>query len=383
MAGPAAESTVGDLIATPSPIMATKPGLRPNPTTNKEYVKISFDHVQKLEGSNFDNLKSMFGDLWNKPALVTAKEFDKIEDESAFEYPDLKREVELSDAAKKWISLITTPSIVHNAAELLERFDAKPEDIALKPYQSMKQRRNTAGVETTPKGKKLGVGTFKPDWLMFDQERRKNGESDHVHVVGEDKLSANFDPALLVYLEDIGGIDNSSGPEDRKDPPKANLSAAVWALKQVGTYAFLGNTRYAFIRTETTTTYLRYFLVQSSEWSIDAVLGVQYAWVRNTSYGPDELTSDMGLVALGWMSLNKDYVELVEEEKLEDLSVWYAFNDRSGKLYYFHPLTERLTDAKPPLGCTLLDPEFQNCRITLRMINQGARAGMRWICIPY
>jgi hypothetical protein len=89
-------------------------------------------------------------------------------------------------------------------------------------------------------------------------------QSPKVDVVGDDKRNDIFEPNVLPHLANIGGIAN----EDMSDLQKRDNNWTVRCLKQVDTYAWLGKTRYAFIFTPTSMTFLRYFLVRKMSFCV-------------------------------------------------------------------------------------------------------------------
>ncbi|KAI0146116.1 hypothetical protein GGR57DRAFT_506634 [Xylariaceae sp. FL1272] len=314
-----------------------------SPTRNKNYAKISPHHIREFKGFTRANIELMYGDLLSAPIGIRVDERQKFLDR-AKETFTIEIETHLNFLGKVWMKPILDPCLTQCANALLKRLGLDPKDLELRDSQKLKLLKPDAP-----------YSWMKPDWMVLDLNHPQNTQvgkkqlSRRADVVGDDKLSTVFKP------ERIGDLlvrNSSVGEEHDVEELKANLQ---WTLRQLATYAFAAGTRYAFIRTDETITFLRFFLVESTgECPVENTLGFEYHWAyTDRALGPDDISLNLGIFALTMMAQNDCHRALVREEALNDISVWYETTSNGGTSY-FHPLSHTTVFEKPSHCTTIL-----------------------------
>ncbi|KAJ8123030.1 hypothetical protein O1611_g9693 [Lasiodiplodia mahajangana] len=322
-------------------------------TKHPNYVQISLDNVRPMQGFTQANIQAMYEDLLSKELELTEEEQQNIANLATKNYAYCTSEDCVNWMLSDWFSIVVERSIAHSTTELHERFNLPPKVLSFKRKAKLSIRHPIGEVyrdgmidsdNTLPPDVIVMSGNFFPDWVFLDTNDLKSARDDTAgiaHIIGEGKISIGFNPRLLECLQSIGGIDW----ENAKGDTPATLYA-IDCLKQIGTYAWLGQTRYAFIATEKSTAFLRFFLVHRGQRPSDTILGVEYSWVNLTSSGTKELTMSNGMHALAMMAQNEKYRRIVEKGELEDLRMWY-YVDLEGDRLYFHPISRIITNRNP------------------------------------
>ncbi|KAI1130652.1 hypothetical protein F5Y10DRAFT_262993 [Nemania abortiva] len=334
-------NTITDLLGITNP-KVTLTGKKPSKTEHDDYVRISLDHVRPIQGFTQANIQAMYEDLLFKRLNQTREDKQNIKFLSMRNYADCDAEKGIDRMLLDWFSAVLRPCVAYSATKLLERFGLPQKTLEFK-YEPKLYAIREARLSHE------AVSPLRPDWAVVDMSQFNSAQTDVTgiaNVVGEDKRSQGFDPQLLGNLISVGGTDYEN--IFRSERSKSRIKYVIATLKQIGTYAWLGQTRYAFVITENTATFLRFFLVQRAQYTKDIVLGAEYSWIDMTNSGTSELTMNRGLYALAMMAQNEQYRNIVEEQELEDLNVWY-YEYIEGEYLYFHPISEIVTTGKPDI----------------------------------
>ncbi|KAI0102548.1 hypothetical protein GGR51DRAFT_562472 [Nemania sp. FL0031] len=330
------DRTITGLLGINNPRMVvdkTKAG----PTKNSKYVQISQTHIRPMQGFTQANIEAMYQDILSKRIKLTQKKQQDILYISSKDYTyNCDSEKCIDRILLDWFPAVLQPCMVHSSAVLHRRFGLAPKNLEIK--HEPKLYRGPGGYPLLP------------DWVFVDiNELNRDPRKDTAglaYVVGDDKLSVGFDPRSLERLPIPR--DNDREKKKKKNQEEGSDDIIPY-LQQIGTYAWLGQTRYAFIITDKTATFFRFFLVHRGEEAEDTTLGVEYSWVDLTTEGTNELTMNRGIYALAMMAQNEQYHKIVEEKELDDLRAWY-WGDVGGERLYFHPISEILTTKSPGMG---------------------------------
>ncbi|KAI1267657.1 hypothetical protein F5Y18DRAFT_424787 [Xylariaceae sp. FL1019] len=314
-------------------------------TKNPSYAQISLHHIREWQGLTRQITGSAYGDLLNSEVGIRVDERRRIIERTIETY-QIHCEGDLTDMGKNWMKHLLDPCLTQCANALLKRLGKKPKNLELLNSQKLKLLSNSNG--------KRKHEWLYPDWMVLDlhhpnnvQKLENNNVSRIAEVVGDDKLSTVFNPESLDDLI----LKRSSMNKGSDGDEQSNLTLqdhTIWCLRQIATYAFIAETRYAFIRTDKTITLFRFFAVEyGSECPVHNTFGFEYQWAYiDKPAGPDTFSLNLGIFTLTMMAQNDCHRAIVKEEVVNDIGVWYE-KISNGKTSYFHPLSRITLDKKP------------------------------------
>ncbi len=303
-----------------------------NFTKNKDFVRISLEHIRPLKGFDAGNIYAMYEDLLTMKMPRESIDLKRISELQA-EKVVVTRESDMYLTGQNWFSPTVEKCInttVTNLRETLKSSSQKKYKMVHEHSIQLKKLKREVKDKATSK--------VKADWAVMDPDKTK------ADVPGDSKKHTVFKPHLLDSLsERYGDIDF----EKNSDLVSIDFRTLIWALKQTGTYSWLSESRYSFVFTPETSTILRFFLVKRDEFPTNTVLGVEYTWFPYSNHGPGKLTLNKIIWTSTMMIENDRHRNIVPEDEMLDLDLWYR-NTVNGKPYYIHHLSEAVRDKIPP-----------------------------------
>lgn len=323
-----------DVLEMKNPELTVKPGGRKTSTKNKDYVQISLEHVRPLRGFEPTNIHAMYEDLLAMEIPRKGIDLRRISKIQRKEFVVSTREEVMYDMGLKWFPETVKKCIKTTASTLQNTLKVPRKDYTVENQyciQLKKLKRNE---------KDLTSSEIRADWAVVSS----NTGDPLADIVGDSKRCPCFKPHLLDRVSDTYDHIDFEKEQDLVDPDTRHL---IWALKQTGTYALLCKSRYSFIFTPETTTVLRFFLIKEDAFPANTVLGVEYDWFPYSNHGPGSMTLNKAIWTVTMMIQNRRHRDIVSEDKMLDLDLWYRCNV-NGKSYYVHHLSEAVKDQTPP-----------------------------------
>ncbi|KAI1264501.1 hypothetical protein F5Y18DRAFT_428131 [Xylariaceae sp. FL1019] len=345
---PTVQRSIEALVATPTPTMQINPDAKPRSTKSRNHVRISLDHLRQMKGFTVENLKAMWEDIWPQMVDLTINEHEYILSMAKLLWDNFETEGPVRYVGRDWIDIIAKCCIRQASPGLAVRFRESPKALKVLPEDKpmVWMLPDRANDKLAPKKKNSHV-LGHPGFWLYDANKRDAGLNNSAEVVGDAESSATFNPEVLKYLQKLGGVDEANFVGMVPGSIKS-LTRYLRILKQVGTYAWLGRTRYGFILTDTTITFLRYFMVDPGQSPSETVLGLEYSSFDLQTSDQDEMTLSLGLVSFAFMAHNAEEREIVEEHNMKPLDAW-SYADLDSGRWYQHPISHQMTKQPPPV----------------------------------
>ncbi|KAK7977269.1 hypothetical protein PG988_004759 [Apiospora saccharicola] len=297
---------VSDLLALRNPEMEYAKTSR-SVSKNENWVLVSTDHIDRLDGFTNTNLDAMYEDLLNQAADLVPDDEDALRTAQRADY-DVECEGDFGDRLRPWLEKNALYCINKTIKTLQDRLGASRKQYRLTRYGSLLYKN-----EGDDKGNHL-----KPDWAIV----YPNGvDPEGIDLAGETKRP-NMNPAILDRMREKPG-----------DPIRGSKSA-IQVLRQCATYAWLSR--------------CRFHLVEKGENTFNTVLGVEYDYFpyRVEDLEQEQPTLCKAIWAQMMMAQNPQHCDVVPLSEMVSLSTWYKYT-KDAHTYYIHHISEVIRETLP------------------------------------
>ncbi|KAH9906649.1 hypothetical protein F4778DRAFT_722823 [Xylariomycetidae sp. FL2044] len=305
--------TIGDLLSQQNPLLSDYSNNGRN-TRNPDYVTVPPHLIDTWKDFTYDNILAAYGDIL----------LEKVASDGGFNFHDsqgqnLTSEDCMDSIAASWNADVIRKPMKRGAEILQQRFD-QPQSAP-----SFKQRAFGLNVLKT---------TLKHDWQILNMAEQasyaaakkldRRATPPRCFAVGDSKLSSKWTSRMLV-------------------PKKSKLlvpdhAEFLWPLRQIASYAYYFNTRYAFILTPIELVVFRVYSVDSPG---KIIAGVQWKSISWSEHGSGKLTVNLALWALIMMGMNDNHRPIVSVAQLYPLNWWVPAGGETTTQRYSHYLSRR------------------------------------------
>ena len=312
------EGTILEVLTQPNPHLVLTYQKRGPLTKNPAYIKLEDPDISTSAWDDFtyQNIVAALGNLLDY-GLVTSV----IEDDIGGSQRGIETEEDVDRIGDHWIRAVIKGPLKYGSRRVLQQLRVEEDEHDMNELSF-----RLKGVDLVdPMGKKR----FKPDWWMFQQKKPATNI-----VFGDSKCSTKW------------CSDTSRGlPSKTTD--------WIWPMRQIGTYCYQGETRYAFIMTPRELVVARFYLHQQN--AIPSRVEIKsIPWEAGGS--PNELTMNLALWALAMFALNKDHRDINSRDETLPLNLWWKVEDATGATFYEHHLTGRRLSTLPSGGEARIRP---------------------------
>ncbi|CEJ83039.1 hypothetical protein VHEMI03071 [[Torrubiella] hemipterigena] len=161
-----------------------------------------------------------------------------------------------------------------------------------------------------------------------------------------------YAPGLSIHLLDdaqtplVWGhcVRSTTWMSDHSELPRRHVNTWTLPFQQVLTYCVATNTRYGCILTPEELVILRFYQTPSDG---EPAWGAEYKSIPWADSGPNKLTANLGIWAMGMMALNNKHRAISGREDTLPLNVWFRQQNVDGSNVFVHHLTSQVADRAP------------------------------------
>lgn len=289
---------------------------------NINWVQVSTDHIDRLDGFTNSNLDGMYEDLLNQAADLPSK--DERDLWTAQEINDnVKNEGDFGDRLRLWLEKNALYCINKTITNLQDRLGTSRKQYKLERTATFTYRNEKDDSDRH----------FLPDWAMVYPD---GVDPEGIDLAGETK-KPHLNPAILDEMM-------------RQKSGKLIRGSQTWikVLRQCASYAWLSKCRYVFLITAKHVLVFRFHLVEKGENTLDTVLGVEYDYFpyRVEDLEQEQPTLSKAIWAQMMMAQNPQHREVVPLSEMVSLDTWYSYT-KNAHTYYIHHLSEIVRETLP------------------------------------
>ncbi|KAK8133678.1 hypothetical protein PG984_005690 [Apiospora sp. TS-2023a] len=321
--------TISNLLGRANPRLVDT-GKKIKPSTG-DWVTISTENIKKLDGFTNTNLGLMFEDYLNQTVILLPREARKLR-EAQDEDRRVDTERAFEEYLKPWLYYNAIPCVNKTVANFQERLGLPKITYSIVTQYQFGNYKGTTGKSTEI------TKHFVADWaVVFPDDWRPVG----VELVGENKRRKNLDPNTFGKIK--------PGSSEKDNTISTDVRAAIWCLRQCGTYAWRTRCRYTFLVTPEYVTIFRFNMIKEGpkdRYPDQTILGVEYDFFPYANEGEHQLTLTKAIWAQVMMAQNPQQRGIIPLDEMLPFNSWYSYT-AGEQTYFIHHISELIKDDLP------------------------------------